>query len=206
MRFLTILMIMFMPYAAYAIEPVPSEAEIKTRVSQPSIAVADDQVNVNESSNNGSNKNGAMLDERIEDMKNDVLNLNRDLFVLEEQLLFPSNTQFAIYLSVDVGEYFEFESIRVLLDNKPVASYLYTERESQALQRGGVHRLHIGNMTSGKHELVAYYTGKGPNGRDFKRGVEQTITKGMGPRYIELKIADDPRKKQVNFLVKEWKN
>ncbi len=194
MRFLMILLTMSVSYAVYANEPVPSEVEIKTMVS-PSAAA-----------NENTYASEEILDARIEDMKNDVLNLNRDLFVLEEQLLFPSNTQFAIYLSVDVGEYFEFESIRVLLDNKPVASYLYTERESKALQRGGVHRLHIGNMTTGKHELVAYYTGKGPQGRDFKRGVEKTITKGTGPRYIELKIADDPRKKQVNFLVKEWKD
>ncbi len=195
MRFLISLLIMSVPHMVYAAEPATGVGT-SDRTPQP----------IAQTGGVSLPASGEMLDERIEDVKNEVLNLNRDLFILEEQLLFPSNTQFAIYLSVDVGEYFEFESIRVLLDNKPVASYLYTERESKALLRGGVHRLYLGNMTSGKHELVAYYTGKGPNGRDFKRAVEKTINKGMGPRYIELRIADDPLNKQVNFLVREWKN
>lgn len=150
-------------------------------------------------------KTAIAMDSRIEDIKQQVLDLNRDLFILEEQLLFPSNTQFGIYLSIDVGEFFELESVRVLMDNKPVTSYLYNERESEALMRGGVQRLHIGNLTSGEHELVAYYTGKGPRGRDFKRAVTKSVTKGLGPRYVELKISDNADKKQPQFFVKDWK-
>jgi len=144
------------------------------------------------------------LDAAIQSLKEDVLILNRELFSLEEELLFPANTQFAVYLSVDVGEFFDMESVRIVLDNKPVASYLYTKRESDALMRGGVHRVYMGNLTAGTHELVAYYTGRGPRGRDFKRATNRTINKEIGPKYIELKIADNAGKKQSGFDITEW--
>jgi len=144
------------------------------------------------------------LDADIQSLKEEVLVLNRELFALEEELLFPSNTQFAVYVSIDVGEFFDMESVRVILDNKPVASYLYTKRESDALMRGGVHRIYMGNLTAGTHELVAYYTGRGPRGRDFKRATKRTVNKEIGPKYIELKISDSAGKKQSEFVVKEW--
>lgn len=144
------------------------------------------------------------LDADIQSLKEEVLILNRELFSLEEELLFPSNTQFAVYISVDVGEFFDMESVRVILDNKPVASYLYTKRESDALMRGGVHRVYMGNLTAGTHELIAYYTGRGPRGRDFKRATKRTVNKEIGPKYIELKISDSAAKKQSEFEVKEW--
>lgn len=144
------------------------------------------------------------LDEEVQSLKEEVLILNRELFTLEEELLFPSNTQFAVYVSVDVGEFFDMESVRVLMDNKPVASYLYTKRESDALMRGGVHRIYMGNLTAGSHELVAYYTGRGPRGREFKRATKRSVNKEIGPKYVELKISDNTGKKQSGFEVKEW--
>src|SRR4030065_797820 len=37
------------------------------------------------------------LDKRIQDTKQEVLELNRDLFVLEEEILFPASTQVAVF-------------------------------------------------------------------------------------------------------------
>ena len=106
------------------------------------------------------------LDNRIQDLKKEVLELNRDLFILEEDLLFPANTQFTIFLSMDLGKLFALDSVEVKINDKLVASHLYTEREVRALHRGGVQRLHIGNLPTGKHEMIAYFTGKGPHNRD----------------------------------------
>ncbi len=80
------------------------------------------------------------LDEDVQDLKKEVLDLNRDLFLLEEELLFPANSQVAFFISMDVGEYFELDSVDLKIDGKEVANYLYTEREVGALVRGGVHR------------------------------------------------------------------
>jgi hypothetical protein len=144
------------------------------------------------------------LDERIQDAKADVIRLNRDLLVLEEELLFPAGTQVAIFVSMDVGRLFALDSVRVKLDDKDVAAYLYTPAEVQALHRGGVQRLYVGNLKAGTHELVAFFTGKGPHDRDYKRGTTLKIDKGTGPKYIELQIKDATGKLQPEFEVKVW--
>ncbi|MDZ7652700.1 MAG: AraC family transcriptional regulator [Burkholderiaceae bacterium] len=144
------------------------------------------------------------LDNRIQDAKADVIRLNRDLMVLEEELLFPANTQVAIFVSMDVGRMFSLDSVRVKLDDKDVAAYLYTPAEVQALHRGGVQRVFVGNLKSGPHEIVAFFTGKGPHDRDYKRGTTIKFDKGTDPKYIELQIKDSTGKLQPEFEVKIW--
>lgn len=144
------------------------------------------------------------LDQEVQSLKKEVLDLNRELFVLEEELLFPANTQVAVFVSMDVGEYFAVDSVTLKLDNKEVANYLYTEREAQALLKGGVHRLFLGNLKAGDHELIAVFTGQGPHVRDYRRGATLRLNKGVGAKYLELKISDRASKAQPEFVVKEW--
>lgn len=146
----------------------------------------------------------ATLDGRIQDVKNDVIKINRDLLVLEEELLFPASTQVALFVSMDVGKMFELDSVQVKLDDKVVASYLYTPLEVQALHRGGVQRVYLGNLKVGNHELVAFFTGKGPHERDYKRGTTVKFDKSTDPKYIELRITDSSAKLQPEFDVKVW--
>jgi hypothetical protein len=144
------------------------------------------------------------LDEEIQGIKKDVVDLNRDLFVLEEELLFPANTQVAVFLSMDVGAFFALDTVELRMDDKQVAKYLYTPREAEALLKGGVQRLYLGNMRVGGHELVALFTGKGPNGQDYSRGAQLKFEKSVGAKYLELKISDKQRKAQPEFAIKDW--
>ena len=144
------------------------------------------------------------LDEETQNLKKDVVDLNRDLFVLEEELLFPANTQVAVFLSMDVGDFFALDSVTLKIDQKEVANYLYTPREADALLKGGVHRLYVGNLKVGGHELVAFFSGKGPNNRDYKRGATIKFDKGIGAKYLELKINDKQRRMQPEFEIKDW--
>jgi len=146
----------------------------------------------------------ATLDGRVQDIKSDVIKLNRDLLVLEEELLFPANTQVALFVSMDVGKMFELDSVQIKLDDKMVSSYLYTPLEVAALHRGGVQRIYLGNLKVGEHELVAYFTGKGPHDRDYKRGATVKFEKSTDPKYIELRIKDSEAKLQPEFDVKVW--
>ncbi len=144
------------------------------------------------------------LDEDTQQLKKDVVDLNRDLFVLEEELLFPANTQVAVYVSMDVGEFFALDSITLKIDNKEVTNYLYTPREVDALLKGGVQRLYLGNLKVGNHELVAFFSGKGPDNRDYRRGASLKFDKSIGAKYLELKIEDRQRKMQPEFEIKDW--
>lgn len=146
----------------------------------------------------------AGLDDRVQDVKGEVIRLNRDLMVLEEELLFPANTQVAIFVSMDVGKLFSLDSVKVKLDDKDVTNYLYTPNEVQALHRGGVQRVFVGNLKTGEHQLVAFFTGKGPHDRDYRRGATVKFEKGTEPKYIELQIKDSTGKLQPEFEVKIW--
>ena len=144
------------------------------------------------------------LDEQIQDLKQSVVDLNKDLFVLEEELLFPANTQVAVFVSMDVGEFFGLDAVTLKIDNREVSNYLYTPREVAALLKGGVQRLYVGNLKAGSHQLVALFSGKGPNERDYRRGAAIKFEKGVGAKYLELKISDRARRQQPEFEIKDW--
>ena len=144
------------------------------------------------------------LDQEVQGLKKDVVDLNKDLFVLQEELLFPANTQVALYISMDVGTFFALDSVTVKIDNKEVKNYLYTAREADALLKGGVQQIYLGNLKVGKHELVAFFTGKGPVERGYRRGATINFDKGVGAKYLELKITDRVPKHQPEFMIKDW--
>ncbi len=144
------------------------------------------------------------LSRDIQSLKTSVIALNKDLRVLEEDLLFPANTQFSVFVSLDVGEFFQLEGVELKVDSETVTSYLYNASERQALAKGGMHRLHLGNLSEGEHTVSAFFVGLGPNGREYKRGTTLTIAKEAGPKYIELSIADSEARQQPEFSVREW--
>ncbi|MCK4586968.1 MAG: AraC family transcriptional regulator [Gammaproteobacteria bacterium] len=151
-----------------------------------------------------STKQTRTLDAKVQALKKEVKSLNRDLFILEEELLFPSSTQLAVFVSVDVGNFFRLDSVQLKIDDKIVANHLYTKRELGALERGGVQRLYIGNVKSGEHELIAIFIGPGPNNREYRRGTTLKFNKSSAAKFIELKILDSSGKLQPEFVVKEW--
>ena len=144
------------------------------------------------------------VDQDVQALKKELVDLNRDLFRLEEELLYPASTQVAVFLSVDVGTFFALDSVQLRIDGKEVANYLYTGREVEALHRGGVQKLYLGNLKAGEHELVAVFTGKGPHERDYRRGTTLQFEKSVGARYVELRITDRAAALQPEFAVRQW--
>lgn len=144
------------------------------------------------------------VDQDVQALKKELVDLNRDLFRLEEELLYPASTQVAVFLSVNLGTFFALDSVQLELDGKEVANYLYTEREVEALHRGGVQKLYLGNLKSGEHELVAVFTGKGPHERDYRRGTTVRFEKAVGAKYVELRITDREASLQPEFAVRQW--
>lgn len=144
------------------------------------------------------------IDSQLQALKKEIMQLNRQLFILEEELLYPSSTQLAVFLSVDVGKYFTIDSVELKIDSETISHYLYTEREQQALGRGGVQRLYIGNLRSGEHQLTAIFNGIGPNKRPLQRATTITFNKEKEVKNIELLVKDDESKQQAQFSVREW--
>jgi hypothetical protein len=153
---------------------------------------------------NANTEASSPLSEQVQDLKATALNLNRDLLILEEELLFPANTQVVVFVSLDVGEWFRLDGVKLEIDDELVASHLYTERQNDSLSRGGIQRLYIGNLKSGSHELTAYFTGIGPEGREYKRAATTTLEKGQQPHLLEMRIQDATANMQPEFDFKEW--
>ncbi|MFV8781514.1 hypothetical protein ACNKU7_03735 [Microbulbifer sp. SA54] len=140
------------------------------------------------------------LDEQIQDVKQDVISLTSELNRLEEKLLFPSNTQAAFFISLAGSEDFSLESVEVKLDNQVVAHHLYTYREIEALQQGGVQRIHTANVQTGAHPLVISYFGKSKSGKEYRGTATYSVEKAVGPKFVEIQIAGT--QSAINF--KDW--
>lgn len=143
------------------------------------------------------------IKDEIAALKKQVIALNRDLFILEEDLLYPASTQVAVYLAMDVGQYFQLDSIELKIDGNSTTHYLYTEKQLNALYKGGVQRLYLGNVSQGEHEITAFFIGTGPNKREYKRATTAKFIKTQDAKAIELKIVDSTGKEQAEFLVSE---
>lgn len=143
------------------------------------------------------------LDEQVQDIKKDVLNLSSELARLEEKLLFPSNTQVSLFIAMNQGDDFRLDSVQLKLDNKVVAQHLYTFRELEALQQGGVQRLYTGNIKTGEHELVVSFIGKAPAGGEYRRSASYKVIKEAGPKFVEIRIAG-PDSTEQDIRFRDW--
>ncbi len=139
------------------------------------------------------------LDDEMEEAKKTLLTLKRDLVILEEDLLFPASSQLAVFLSMDVGEFFQLDAVSLKVTGKEVTHHLYTYKQVDALYRGGVQKLFIGNVKQGKNRVTAFFTGRGPSGRDYKRATTVEFEKSFEPTFVELAIADSEAKYQPEF-------
>ncbi|WP_250458915.1 hypothetical protein [Microbulbifer litoralis] len=129
------------------------------------------------------------LDEQIQDVKKDVIGLTAELSQLEEKLLFPSNTQVSFFVSTADAETFNLESVELKLDSEVVAHHLYTFREIEALQKGGVQKIFTGNVQAGNHPLEVSFIGKSASGREYRATASYQVEKQVGPKFVEIKIA-----------------
>lgn len=142
--------------------------------------------------------------DQLEQLKQQVIQLNRELFLLEEELLFPPQTQLALYLSVDSGQFFQIDSVELRLNDKPLAAHLYTVQQREALARGAIQPLHKANINAGKHQLTAVFVGKGPDNRDYRRAVSYEFEKSDDAVLLELQIRDRSSDYQPEFIVAPW--
>jgi hypothetical protein len=142
--------------------------------------------------------------EAIADIQEQILQLNRDLFLLEEDILFPPNTQVVVYVSWQGQTFFNLDTIELKVGTETVAAHLYTERQKQALQGGGLQRLYLGNLRAGGHEVTAVVTGLGPENRSYRRATSLTVQKTAAPLRLALRIQDNGTTQQPDFTLMRW--
>lgn len=129
------------------------------------------------------------LDEQVQEIKTDVLGIAAELNRLEEKLLYPSNTQLAIFVSIAEGETFRLDSMQINIDGQLATHYLYGFKELDALQNGGVQRVYTGNVPTGGHEIEISINGKTPGGDDFIGTETFAFDKGIEPKLLGIELS-----------------
>jgi hypothetical protein len=129
------------------------------------------------------------LDEQVQEIKSDVLEIAAELSRLEERLLFPSNTQVAIFVSLAGGETFRLDSVQLQIDGEFVAHHIYSFKELEALQKGGVQRIYTGNISTGEHQLQVSVAGKMPGGSEFTGTERFAFSKNVEPKLVAIELA-----------------
>jgi len=129
------------------------------------------------------------LDEQVQEIKSDVLGISKDLSLLEERLLYPSNTQFAVFVGMNADDDFRLDAVRLEIDGELVAHYIYSFKELEALQSGGVQRVYTGNVMTGGHDLTVAVNGKLQNGREVTATETFTFDKGIEPELLGLTLS-----------------
>ncbi len=128
------------------------------------------------------------LDEQVQEMKSDVLDIAAELGRLEERLLYPSGTQVALFVEIADGDALRLDAVQVEINGELVAHYIYSFKELEALQDGGVQRLYTGNIPTGEHSLSVSYTGKLKNGNDVNGSQQFAFVKGVEPKMIGITL------------------
>ena len=129
------------------------------------------------------------LDEQVQEIKSDVLGISQELSRLEEKLLYPSGTEVAVFISLAKGDSMRLDSVRLQIDGQLVTHYIYSFKELEALRKGGVQRLYVGNVSTGEHQLEVLVEGKVESGADFSRSEHFTIRKDVKPKLVGLTLA-----------------
>lgn len=145
------------------------------------------------------------LNADINRLKAEVADLAGELYALEESILHPADTQVAVFLTLARKDVLELDSIELFVNDTPVSSHLYTDRERQSLQQGGVQQLYLGNVPHGEHELRAVLTARTGNDRYIRREAEHRFQKRPGESRIKLSLDARAPDYEPRFLFSEWK-
>ncbi|MDF2445990.1 MAG: AraC family transcriptional regulator [Moraxellaceae bacterium] len=138
------------------------------------------------------------LDEQVQDIKSDVLAMSTELLQLEEKLIHPSSTQVSLFVALAPGKPFRLDAVHAVIDGDPATHHIYTHKELEALQSGGVQRLYTGNVRVGEHTLEVTLVGKTAANEDYRESATYRFTKEAGPRLVEITLAG-PGSTSISF-------
>lgn len=126
------------------------------------------------------------LDEQVQDIKKDVLGISSELLQLEEKLLYPSNTQVSLFVSVPQASKLQVDSVAIKVDGKDAARHIYTFKELEALRSGGIQRIHTGNIRTGEHALEVTVIGRTGSNAEYRQVASYKFTKTVEPKLVEI--------------------
>ena len=142
------------------------------------------------------------LDQEVEQLKEDVLSLDRDMTTFDRELRHPSQARFAVFLAVDVERRVNIEEVSLWVDQTVVSLSRYNPAQQYALGQGGVQRFHLGNLSRGRHAVQARFKAKGPGGQTWEGEASISVLKHSNPTLVILQIVNAGSQPQLRIA--EW--
>ena len=144
------------------------------------------------------------LDSETQSIKAEILEINREILLLEESLLYPPDEQLIVFVSIPNGSTVIPQSIILRLNGKTVSQHNYSKDEGTALQQGGVHRLYTGRLVEGNHQLDIAISGRRGGNKALQRERSLTFRKLPGQKTVELQLGSADRKSKADVIIREW--
>jgi len=139
------------------------------------------------------------LDDQVQEIKSDVLSIAAELDVLEERLLFPSNSQVTVFVALGDDQKARLDAVHLALGDAKAAHHIYSFKELEALQQGGVQRLFMGNLPRGSHALEVSISGQRANGKVFEYAETFSFEKGVEPTLLGLTLSPDSSSRPIQL-------
>ena len=143
------------------------------------------------------------LDGQVQEIKSDVLGIASELSNLEERLLYPSNTQVALFVALEEDDDFRLDAVKIEIDGELATHHIYSYKELEALQKGGVQRIYTGNVPTGDHQLMVTVIGKLKNGTEVNKTDQFSFAKGVEPKALGITLAG-PGLGKTGIQVGDW--
>lgn len=141
------------------------------------------------------------VEQEIQTLKGDMVDIAAQMQILEEQMLYPDAEQVSVFLSVDAGNKFTIQALKLYIDDVEVAKTTYNTSQTDALNRGGIERLYIDDIELGEHTYTAIISGLDKHGNKTKRGITSKHVKSAKASAIEISITYSNGNLQPNFSV-----
>lgn len=144
------------------------------------------------------------LDREIQLLKREVLELNRDIRLLEEAVLYPAEQRLVVFVSLSDNTSSRLNRVSITRGGQLLAGHEYSAEEAAALQAGSVHRLYEGRLEPGSHYLDIVLDGVKADGEAFAAKTLAKISKRAAPRFLELQLVPGGDGQPPGIAVKAW--
>jgi len=159
---------------------------------------------VSRSDEGSQNPSFARIDQEVQAIKQEILDINRNLSLLEEELLYPPEHRLTVFLSLSSGTTMDLKTLRIYLDEDTLVHHEYSNAEMEALRKRGVHKAYIGSIRKGEHVLQAQLRGTDRKDRVFDIANSATFTKRQSTKYVELRVSESSLQRVPRLTIQSW--
>lgn len=144
-----------------------------------------------------------LIYQTIQNAKQTVLELNKDLYQLEKDLLNPPTVRAQLFVSQAPDLSMTLSDIAIEVDNVNPITHLYSSEQRQALVQGAIQPLPEFALAAGLHELTLTLRGRIKD-ELITHTLTHSVRKRGQPLLVEIAIVSVNEQKQPVIEFRTW--